>query len=128
MKKILFSLTFIMACLLAAPNAMAEIIKTPEMQGAIDDVPALMQLTFNSDNNQVTGWYYYYDAGKQSKRELKGTYEGELLSCTVELKEVKLDKESLTFTGDYMSGTMVNGISGTATLPDGTELEFSFDY
>lgn len=128
MKRILFSLAIIMTCLLSATNAMAdELIKTPVLEGTINDVKAKMQLVFNADNNQVTGWYYYDANGEKGKRELKGTYDGDLLSCSVEVKDVKLDEASLSFTGDYMTGTIITDFSGTATtIPEGFTFDFSF--
>lgn len=81
MKKIIALLMLTFALLVPAA-AHAETWSTPTMDGTIGKYKVVMKLTFNSYNNNVTGWYYYKSQGAKKKIQLKGTLRGGTLKMT----------------------------------------------
>lgn len=127
MKKILTFLTLIIALFATTSSAQAYTFETYPLSGSVGKYKIVINLTFNSQNNTVKGWYYYKSKGSNNKISLSGTYRGDGQGGTLKLTEKVNGKITGYFSGEYGFGNRVTHVTGTWKSPTGKTLEWYAD-
>lgn len=102
--------------------------KTPVMEGTIGKYKVVMQLTFDDDSHNVSGWYYYKSKGMNNKIQLSGTWRPyDVIGRFVTLVEKVNGKVTGTFKCLFGPGNRVTSLDGTWTSSSGKRLSVYLD-
>ena len=127
MKKIVSILLVIIAIFATSLSVNARNLETGPLSGNIGKYKIVMNLTFNSQNHTVSGWYYYKSKGSKNKISVSGTYYGDEPGGDLNLTEKVNGKVTGRFKGEFGFGNRVKHVTGTWSSPSGKTMEWYAD-
>lgn len=124
MKKLLAFLVLTIVVMATNLSANAKTFETHDLNGSIGKYKIVMNLTFDSQDHSITGWYYYKSKGPKNKININGIFKGDGKRGKLKLKEVVNGEITGNFSGDYDLENRNILLTGTWEAPNGNTLEW----